>query len=80
MISLYALDRQSCYDHLSACYVPAVPMLERKRFDMDDLVAVMARLRAPDGCPWDKEQTHESLLTYLLVGLLIGPGGVSIFT
>ena len=26
----------------------------------------MARLRAPDGCPWDREQTHESLLKYLL--------------
>ena len=32
----------------------------------DDLVAVMARLRGPDGCPWDREQTLESLRTYLL--------------
>src|SRR6267143_487882 len=30
------------------------------------LVAVQARLRAPDGCPWDREQTHESLRTYLI--------------
>lgn len=30
-----------------------------------DLVAVMDRLRAPGGCPWDAEQTHESLVTYL---------------
>jgi NTP pyrophosphatase (non-canonical NTP hydrolase) len=28
--------------------------------------AVMARLRAPDGCPWDRQQTHRSLLPYLL--------------
>ena len=27
---------------------------------------VVRRLRAPDGCPWDKEQTHESLRPYLL--------------
>jgi tetrapyrrole methylase family protein/MazG family protein len=27
---------------------------------------VVARLRAPDGCPWDREQTHESLRPYLL--------------
>ncbi|MEG1472381.1 MAG: nucleoside triphosphate pyrophosphohydrolase, partial [Clostridia bacterium] len=47
-------------------YVPAVPLEKRTRFDMDDLVHVMKRLRAPDGCPWDKEQTHESLLTHLL--------------
>jgi len=32
----------------------------------DELVGVMARLRAPDGCPWDGEQTHSSLRPYLL--------------
>ncbi len=31
-----------------------------------ELVAVMDRLRSPGGCPWDAEQTHASLLTYLL--------------
>jgi MazG family protein len=30
------------------------------------LAAVQARLRAPDGCPWDREQTHASLRTYLI--------------
>src|ERR1700716_1534959 len=29
---------------------------------------VIARLRRPDGCPWDREQTHESLRPYLLEG------------
>lgn len=32
----------------------------------DELVKVMARLRAPGGCPWDAEQTYESLGQYLL--------------
>lgn len=32
----------------------------------DDLIAVMARLRAPGGCPWDAEQTYQSLSQYLL--------------
>lgn len=32
----------------------------------DDLVALQARLLAPGGCPWDREQTHESLRTYLV--------------
>ena len=31
-----------------------------------DLVAVMDRLRSADGCPWDREQTHQSLVKYLL--------------
>lgn len=33
---------------------------------LDELVAVMAKLRAPGGCPWDAEQTHESLVKYLI--------------
>lgn len=33
---------------------------------MERLLAVMRRLRAPDGCPWDREQTHASLRPYLL--------------
>ena len=33
---------------------------------LDELVAVTARLRAPGGCPWDAEQTHESLVQYLI--------------
>jgi len=32
----------------------------------EKLVAVQARLRAPKGCPWDREQTHQSLRTYLI--------------
>ena len=34
-----------------------------KQFDR--LISVMARLRGPHGCPWDKHQTHRSLLPYL---------------
>ncbi|OGU14640.1 MAG: nucleoside triphosphate pyrophosphohydrolase [Geobacteraceae bacterium GWC2_53_11] len=32
----------------------------------DDLLDIMRKLRAPGGCPWDAEQTHESLTRYLL--------------
>lgn len=32
----------------------------------EKLVAVQARLRAPGGCPWDREQTHETLRSYLI--------------
>ena len=32
----------------------------------DELINVMARLRAPGGCPWDREQTYASLAQYLL--------------
>ena len=36
------------------------------KHNFDDLVALMARLRAPDGCPWDRAQDARSLRTYLL--------------
>ena len=29
-----------------------------------DLIEIVEKLRSPDGCPWDKEQTHDSLLPY----------------
>ena len=33
---------------------------------LDELIATAARLRAPGGCAWDREQTHESLVQYLV--------------
>jgi tetrapyrrole methylase family protein / MazG family protein len=36
-----------------------------KKTNFAGLVKIMARLRAPGGCPWDREQTHASLLKYL---------------
>lgn len=38
----------------------------RKGAEMAELCAIMARLLAPDGCPWDREQTLETLRPYLL--------------
>lgn len=34
--------------------------------ELDELIRVIAVLRAPDGCPWDAEQTHASLVRYLI--------------
>ena len=65
-LPLADLDRQRRYDHTCAALVPALPLMQRKRFDFYDLVRVMAILRGEDGCPWDKEQTHESLRKYLI--------------
>ena len=32
-----------------------------KKYTVEDLLAIMKKLRAPDGCPWDREQTHHSI-------------------
>ncbi len=39
---------------------------EKSGADFTGLVHIMAKLRGDDGCPWDKEQTHQSLRQYLL--------------
>ena len=36
-------------------------MARKKKQTIDELRAVMSRLRAPNGCPWDKEQDHRSI-------------------
>jgi len=35
--------------------------VKRKRPAIEDLLAVMAKLRSPTGCPWDREQDHMTL-------------------
>lgn len=35
-------------------------------YTLPDLLDIMAKLRAPEGCPWDRKQTHASLLNYLI--------------
>ena len=65
-IPLLELDRQKRYDHLTALLAPAFPAEKRQRYTLRDLEAIMERLRAPDGCPWDSVQTHASLRPYVV--------------
>lgn len=58
-LPLYELDRLSWIDHLTSVYLP--PVAEGVRYTIDDLTAIMGALRAENGCPWDREQTHASL-------------------
>ena len=60
-IPLYEADRQKEYGPQTALVLFDTPLLEKKKFDFDDFVQIMRLLRAPDGCPWDKAQTHESI-------------------
>ncbi len=62
-LPLYAIDRESGINHLTSLYIPKQPGDMR---DGDKLIDIMETLRAPGGCPWDREQTHETLKPYLL--------------
>ena len=63
-LPLYELDRHAV-DHLTTVYVPPLPDALR-RPDWTTLAGLMAKLRSPEGCPWDKEQTHDSLRKYFI--------------
>ena len=39
---------------------------EKKNNTLEDLISIVKKLRSPDGCEWDKKQTHESLIPYFL--------------
>ena len=64
-IPLYELDRIEWMDYLTSIYIP--PALEGARYkSFDDLTELMESLRGEKGCPWDREQTRESLRPYLI--------------
>ena len=65
-ILLCELDRQAHYDHRTAVLVPRVSVYERSRASYEDFVEVIARLRAPGGCPWDRAQTFHTLRQYMI--------------
>jgi len=60
-IALYELDRQKAYAADTVVVVPPVRFEALERHGLKGLLYVLDRLRAPGGCPWDAEQTHESL-------------------
>lgn len=59
---LYQVDRSEEIGLLTCLYIP--PRAEETAFEA--FQEVIAHLRAPDGCPWDRAQTHQSLRPYLL--------------
>ena len=64
---LYTLDRGDRFDHRTCVLVPAQREITGlERYDFGHLNEIVRRLCAPDGCPWDRVQTHASLRTCLL--------------
>ncbi|MCA9897783.1 MAG: nucleoside triphosphate pyrophosphohydrolase [Anaerolineales bacterium] len=56
-VPLYAIDRSDVVSHLTSLFVPPLPQPS----SLNALAETVAILRSPDGCPWDQEQTPQSL-------------------
>jgi tetrapyrrole methylase family protein / MazG family protein len=65
-IPLYELDRVTSLNNLTSVYVPPVKEEAMLYHRFETLRRVIATLRGPNGCPWDRKQTHESLKKYLI--------------
>jgi tetrapyrrole methylase family protein / MazG family protein len=65
-VPLYELDREMELSNLTSVYVPPVKDEQILYKDFHKLRGIISELRGPNGCPWDKKQTHESLKKYLI--------------
>lgn len=63
---LYELDRNGLANHLCTLYVPPRGALEALRLPETLRYIIMRLRRDPDGCPWDRQQTHQSLTRYVI--------------
>lgn len=61
-MALYEIDRSRLIGITTALYVPPMPVGS----SFEAFQEIIAHLRGPDGCPWDREQTHASLRKHLL--------------
>ncbi len=61
-LRLYEIDRSDQIQHMTSLYVPALGQMS----SFEQFQEIIAHLRAPEGCPWDRKQTHHSLRQYLL--------------
>jgi tetrapyrrole methylase family protein / MazG family protein len=64
--ALYELDRGFEINNLTSLYIPPVTDESILYKTFSKLREIIAVLRGPNGCPWDKKQTHESLKRYLI--------------
>lgn len=63
-VPLYELDHVMELDNLTTLYVPPIREQEKRLKEWQTLRQIVADLRGPNGCPWDKEQTHATLKKY----------------
>lgn len=64
-LPLYEIDRRDV-DHLTSLYVPPFSSTPGAVTSFEGFQNTIAHLRAPEGCPWDREQTHQTLRQYLM--------------
>lgn len=65
-VALYEIDRLPWIDHLTTLYVPPARDAAVLYRDLHEAPRIVEVLRGPNGCPWDRKQTHASLRKYVV--------------
>ncbi len=65
-LPLFELDRNAFANHLSTLYVAPIDELSALRLPETLRYITMRLRREPDGCPWDRKQTHQTLTRYVI--------------
>lgn len=65
-VPLHELDRSTEVNNLTTVYVPPATDQTQRLKEWQTFRSITAKLRSPEGCIWDREQTHESLSAFLI--------------
>lgn len=65
-VPLYELDRETEVNNLTTVYVPPIKSQDDRLKDWTTFREIITKLRSPEGCPWDREQTHRTLKKYII--------------
>ncbi|WP_102693372.1 bifunctional methyltransferase/pyrophosphohydrolase YabN [Rummeliibacillus pycnus] len=65
-VPLHELDHSTKINNLTTVYVPPVKDKQDALREWSTFRGIISTLRSPEGCPWDRAQTHESLKRYML--------------
>lgn len=65
-VPLHELDRSAEVNNLTTVYVPPAAEQTQRLKEWQTFRSIIAKLRSAEGCPWDREQTHESLSPFLI--------------
>lgn len=60
-VLLEDIDRDKKYSYNASIFVPSLEEFKKDKYSFNDLVRVVERLTAIDGCEWDKVQTHKTI-------------------
>lgn len=65
-VPLFELDRNVALNNLTSVYIPPIKEEKLLYHEFSTFRSIIRELRGPNGCPWDKKQTHQSLKQYMI--------------